>query len=169
MALRVLAGGLLSLIGLGSQGIPGAAAAQKTAFTADGARVFLHSNGTWSTDADQRVSNRLELAVQQERQSASSEDRCTLIFGLHNGFALNLRKVVAEVQFLDTEAQFIQSRRVTFKNPRSGEVRFAEVSLQLPQGCAAYGRFDVADVPTCEAADGTDVETCFDSLLLLHD
>ena len=28
------------------------ATAQKTAFTADGARVYLFSNGTWSTDPE---------------------------------------------------------------------------------------------------------------------
>ncbi|MGB1162163.1 MAG: hypothetical protein ACPG40_13210, partial [Alphaproteobacteria bacterium] len=63
--------------------------AQKSAFTAEGERVYLYDNGSWSTDPDREFSDLLEMELQQKRASESSEDRCTLIFGLHNGFAVH--------------------------------------------------------------------------------
>ena len=65
---------------------PALAFAQKSAFTAEGERVYLYENGSWSTDPDQTFSELLEMELQQERGSDSSDERCTLIFGLHNGF-----------------------------------------------------------------------------------
>jgi len=64
------------------------ATAQKTAFTADGARVYLFSNGTWSTDPEGggTGSGLLELTLREARQSVNKANRCTLIFGLGNGF-----------------------------------------------------------------------------------
>ena len=163
--LRVLAAGLLAAL---SFGILGPASAQKSAFTADGERVYLYSNGTWSTDGDMSFTDLLELELQQQRQSASSEDRCTLIFGLRNGFAVDLKEVVVEFQFLDADERFIQSRCVGFKNPRSGKVRFSEVQLRLPEGCDGYEQFDVVDVPSCEMSDGTKIESCFNSLAIVQ-
>ena len=62
--LRVLAAGLLAAV---SFGILGPASAQKSAFTADGERVYLYSNGTWSTDGDMSFTDLLELELQQQR------------------------------------------------------------------------------------------------------
>lgn len=137
--------------------------AQKSAFTAEGERVYLYDNGSWSTDPDREFSDLLEMELQQKRASESSEDRCTLIFGLHNGFAVHLKEVSADLQFLDRDGFYIQTRRVSFKNPRSGKVRFSEVQMKLERGCEGYASFDVVDVPTCRMDDGTKIENCFNS------
>ena len=137
--------------------------AQKSAFTAEGERVYLYGNGSWSTDPDREFSDLLEMELQQKRSSESNEDRCTLIFGLHNGFAVHLKEVSADLQFLDQDGFYIQTRRVSFKNPRSGKVRFSEVQMKLERGCEGYASFDVVDVPTCRMDDGTKIENCFNS------
>ncbi len=145
---------------------PALAFAQKSAFTAEGERVYLYENGSWSTDPDQTFSELLEMELQQERGSDSSDERCTLIFGLHNGFAVGLKEVAADLQFLDRDNFYIQTRRVTFKNPRAGKIRFAEVQMKLEQGCDGYASFDVVDVPTCRMDDGTKIENCFSSFAI---
>lgn len=167
--MRVSGFGFLMLLGLGIFGIHGAAQGQKSAFTTDGERVYLYRNGTWSTEAGQRYDDRLQIELQQQRQSASSAERCTLIFGLRNGFSVDLQEVVLTLHFLDADEHFIQSRRVTFKNPRSGKPRFAEVQMQLVDGCRGYAQFDVVDVPTCKGSDGAKIENCFSALSILQD
>ena len=142
------------------------AAAQKLAFTAEGERVYLYGNGTWSADPNRTLSELLEIELQQQRQSDSAEDRCTLIFGLQNGFEVDLREVEADLQFLDSDGQYVQTRRVSFKNPRSGKVRFAEVQLRLTGGCEGYASFDVVDAPNCQMDDGTKIENCFSSVTI---
>ena len=106
------------------------------------------------------------MELQQERGSDSSDERCTLIFGLHNGFAMGLKEVAADLQFFDSDNFYIQTRRVTFKNPRAGKIRFAEVQMKLDQGCEGYASFDVVDVPTCRMDDGTKIENCFNSFAI---
>ena len=145
------------------------ATAQKTAFTADGARVYLFSNGTWSTDPEGggTGSGLLELALREARQSVNKANRCTLIFGLGNGFEVDLKKVELEVQFLNGRGEYRTSRRVTFKNPRTGKVRFAEAALDIEQGCAGFAAFEVVDVATCQMGDGTKIDNCFNALAVL--
>ena len=145
---------------------PALAFAQKYAFTAEGERVYRYEKGSWSTDPDQTFSELLEMELQQERGSDSSDERCTLIFGLHNGFAVGLKEVAADLQFLDRDNFYLQTRRVTFKNPRAGKIRFAEVQMKLEQGCDGYASFDVVDVPTCRMDDGTKIENCFSSFAI---
>ncbi len=144
------------------------AQAQKLAFTAEGERVYLYDNGIWSTDPDRTFSRLLEMELQQHRQSETSEERCTLIVGLHNGFEVSLKEVQADLQFLDINGAYIQTRRVSFKNPRAGKVRFAEVQMRLDGGCAGYAAFDVVDVPNCKMDDGTKIENCFNSLSVVE-
>jgi len=145
------------------------ATAQKTAFTADGARVYLFSNGTWSTDPEGggTGSGLLELALREARQSVNKANRCTLIFGLGNGFEVDLKKVELEVQFLNGRGEYRTSRRVTFKNPRTGKERFAEAALDIEQGCAGFEAFEVVDVTTCQMGDGTKIDDCFNALAVL--
>ena len=143
--------------------IPAQGLAQKSAFTAEGERVYLYDNGSWSTDPDREFSDLLEMELQQKRGSESSDERCTLIFGLQNGFAVHLKEVSADLQFLDKNGFYIQTRRVSFKNPRSGKVRFSEVQMKLEGGCEGCASFDVVDVPTCRMDDGTKIENCFNS------
>lgn len=144
------------------------ATAQKTAFTADGARVYLFSNGTWSTDPDGGSSGLLELARLDQRQAETRANRCTLIFGLGNGFEVDLKKVELELQFLDGGGDYRMSRRVTFKNPRSGKVRFAEAALDIVEGCAGFKTFEVVDVASCLLGDGTKIDDCFGALSTLN-
>ena len=142
---------------------------QKTACTADGARVYLFTNGTWSTDPEGggSESGLLELALREARQSVHRANRCTLIFGLGNGFEVDLKKVELEVQFLDGRGAYRTSQRVTFKNPRTGKVRFAEAALDLEEGCAGFETFEVVDVATCQMGDGTKIDDCFNALAVL--
>ncbi|MBB25649.1 MAG: hypothetical protein CME02_09035 [Geminicoccus sp.] len=127
------------------------ATAQKTAFTADGVRVYLFTNGTWSTDpaGGRSGSGLLELALREAGQSVDRANRCTLIFGLGNGFEVDLKKVELEVQLLDGRGAYRTSRRATIKNPRTGKVRFAEAALDVEEGCAGFKTFEVVDVATC--------------------
>ena len=145
------------------------ATAQKTAFTADGAQVYLFTNGTWSTDPEGGGSGSglLELALREARQSADRANRCTLIFGLGNGFEVDLKKVELEVQFLNGQGEYRTSRRVTVKNPRTGKVRFAEAALDVDEGCAGFDTFEVVDVATCQMSDGTKIDDCFNALAVL--
>jgi len=145
------------------------ATAQKIAFTADGARVYLFSNGTWSTDPEGggNGSGLLELALREARQSADRANRCTLIFGLGNGFEVDLKKVELELHFLDGLGAYRTSRRVTFKNPRTGKLRFAEAALDIEQGCGGFQSFEVVDVTSCQMGDGTKINDCFNALAVL--
>lgn len=149
--------------------LPLQARAQMSAFTAEGERVYLYGNGSWSTEPDLSFSDLLEMELQQARPDADKDHRCTLIFGLRNGFAVNLQEVAAEVQFLDPDGQYLLTRRVTFKNPRAGKVRFAEAQMQLADGCTGFNSFDVVDVPTCRMDDGTKIEDCFQSFSIVED
>ncbi len=162
---RDLALAVTLIIGL----FPLHAAAQKSAFTAEGERVYLYGNGSWSTKPDLTFSDLLEMELQQTRGSEDKDDRCTLIFGLRNGFAVHLSEVAAELQFLDRDGLYLLTRRVTFKNPRAGKVRFAETQLQLALGCEGFASFDVVDVPTCRMDDGTKIEDCFNSFSIVED
>lgn len=148
--------------------LPLRATAQMSAFTAEGERVYLYGNGSWSTQPDLSFSDLLEMELQQTRASEDKDDRCTLIFGLHNGFAVHLQEVATELQFLDRQGQYLLTRRVTFKNPRAGKVRFAEAQVQLAEGCAGFSSFDVVDVPTCRMDDGTKIEDCFHSFSVME-
>lgn len=43
--------------------IPAQGLAQKSAFTAEGERVYLYDNGSWSTDPDREFSDLLEMEL----------------------------------------------------------------------------------------------------------